>query len=87
MTCKVPHPSYSGLETFPTATSDSDRGPVTASLEPGHHQGAFDTDRMDVFRYFHVNSCFAIVAGKVFSNSLSEMGFVMLKGCCASLRG
>lgn len=39
MTCKVPHPSYSGLETFPTAASDSDRGPVTASLEPGHHQG------------------------------------------------
>lgn len=56
-------------------------------MEPGHHQSAFGMNREDVFRYFHVNSSFTKVAGKVFSNSLSEMGFVMLKGCCASLRG
>lgn len=43
MTCEVPHPSYSGLETFPTVTSDSRQGPLTTSLESGHYQGAFDT--------------------------------------------
>lgn len=72
----MPHPFCSGLETFPTVTSNSDPGPVITSLEPGHHQGAFGTDREDVFRYFHVNSSFTRVAGKVFSNSLSETGFV-----------
>ena len=32
-------------------------------------------------RHGHVNSSFPGAAGKVFSNSVSEMGFAILKGC------
>lgn len=80
ITRKVPHPSYSGLEAFPTVASNSARGPVTTSLEPRHHQGAFDTNRKDVFRYFHVNSSLTQLLERFLATVCQKWGWKCLRG-------
>lgn len=54
---------------------------MVASPGPGCHQSPFDTGSKGVFRHGRVNFSFPGVAGKVSSNSVSEMGFAILKGC------
>lgn len=75
------------LKIFPSVTASPVWGSVLALPGHGCHQRAFDTASKGGFRHVHVNISFPRVAGKVFNNSMSEMGFAILEECWASLRG